>query len=387
MFKKSGLFLLLGMFLTVPAMAINTAPGTWSWWGYDGGKATTGAAGDFIIAGGLGKGASHGTHADEWGVVAIIAEKIVEHGGYFCPYQIQCANKRGKKKSWTTYYAPSGFRSSQCAWLCETGYAGANCTPQPATPTRCDKTPMNTSTGGKFKGLSMKTSGGDKNSKEYNVTGFNQWGSNPEHDVVLGIVKFLEHGVMAGPVQIKCGRDNWRSIDSFVESVQMATGDIKLLCAEGYVADANGADCIPQKAEMCETQEMTFCANFERSKYDSTIHTLETDSGCVKYFCTQEGTTFASNTDTSCVECSTGVKGGANTSTGTCVQCSTGEYFDKVSNTCKTASAYSRTDMQYGKGKTKATQPDFDKQCWSYVMPEEYAACVKSGGESINTTN
>lgn len=378
---------LLGAIWAMPVDAINVSTGARAWWGYDGGTATNGSAGDFIIAGNLGKSGPHGTFDDEWGVVGLVAEKIVEHGGYFCPYQIQCANKRKKKKSWTTYYAPKGFKTSQCAWLCESGYSGVNCLTQTATPSRCDKTPMNTGTGGKFAGLAIKTSGGNSDGKESYITGFNQWGSNPEYDVVLGIVKYLEHGVMAGPVQIKCGRDNWKNIDSFVESVLMATGDIKLLCAEGYTADANGADCIPVNHDRCETQEMTFCAGFDRAKYDSNIHTIESTGGCVKYFCTEPDMAFASNMDTTCVECSTGVKGGSSTANGTCVKCSTGQYFDKNSNSCKQARAYSKSDLQYGKGQTKNTQSDFNKQCWTYVMPEEYVACVESGGQTTRTSN
>ena len=382
MSRKCTLFVLFTLFCSQTAYAINISAGTHAWWGYDGSTTMNGSAEDFIIAGSLGKGGAHGTHSDEWGVVALVAEKIVEHGGYFCPYQIQCANKKRKRRTWTVYYAPSGFSTSKCAWLCESGYTGPNCLTRTTTPTRCDKTPLNTKTGGKFAGLSLKTSGGDSNGKESYITGFNSWGSDPEHDVILGIVKYLGHGVMAGPVQVKCGRNNWHKIDSYVDSVGMATGNVKLLCAEGYQANASGTDCEPINPDVCNIQEMTFCAGFDRSKYNSSLHTLETGNNCVKYFCTEQNTAFVSNSDTTCAPCSTGAKGGSSTANGTCVKCDTGEYFDKNSNSCISANAYNKTDLQYGKGKTKNSNTKIEDQCWTKVVPDEYVECVKGNSGS-----
>lgn len=378
-------FLLFGFVLDMPAYAINVATGARAWWGYDGGTGTNGTAGDFIIAGTVGKSGTHGTHNDEWAVVGMVANQIVEHGGYFCPYQVQCANKRKKRRAWTQYYQPNGFSTSKCAWLCEPGYSGANCLSQTSTPARCDMTPLNTGSGGKFSGISMKTWGGDENQREWEIVGFNQWGDNPETDVILGVVKFLEHGVIAGPVQIRCGRDNWKSIDSFVESVNAATGTQKLLCATGYTANSAGSDCVPISADACATQDMTFCANFPRDGYNSTLHTIDDDTGgCVKYFCSESGKAFPSLGSTECVECSTGIKGGPNPNNGVCVTCETGQAFDKKSGACVSAGAYTKTDLQYGKGKTKNSDEDVEKQCWTKTTPEEYSDCVK-GVSSSNT--
>lgn len=370
-------FILMGFAFTMPANAINVASGARGWWGYDGGTGTNGSAGDFIIAGAIGKTGSHGTHGDEWAVVGMVANTIVEHGGYFCPYQVQCANKYGKKKTWTMYYHPNGYSTNKCAWLCEPGYGGTNCLSQTSTPARCDTTPQNTASGGKFSGISLKTSGGDANQKEWEVTGFNQWGSDPECDVILGVIKYLEHGVIAAPVQICCGRNNWKSIDSFVNTVAAATGSQKLLCASGYTANAAGNDCEPISADLCATQDMTFCANFPRNGYNSARHTIETTStGCVKYFCAETGKAFPSLGSTECEECSTGVKGGSNPNNGVCVKCDTGQYFDKTSGSCMSADAYTKTDMQYGKGQTK-NSTDVDNQCWTKTTPDEYRACVE----------
>ena len=385
--KKQLSFLVIGLLCTGTCHAINVSSTVHSWWGYDNSTTMNGSADGFIIAGSTGKGGVHGTWDDEWGVVGVVAEKIVEHGGYFCPYQIQCANTRKKRRSWTVYYAPSGYKSSQCAWLCEPNYSGPDCKEQTATPVMCDKTLMNTKAGGKYAGLKIQTTGKDDNSKEHYITGFRQWGRDPEHDVILGVIKYMDHGVMAAPVQIKCGRDNWKEIDSFVAAVGMAPGEIKLLCAEGYKVNSSNTDCEPINPDLCNTQDMTFCAGFEKSKYNSDIHTLETVGGCVKYFCSEPGTAFTSNADTTCAPCSTGVKGGANTDDGTCVKCETGQYFDKTTNSCKNAQAFNKTDMQYGKGKTKNTNPDIEKQCWTKIMPSEFIECVTGKKATEQTVN
>ena len=170
------------------AGAITVVSGARDWWDYDGSKDTTGSAGDFMIAGSLGMNGTHGTYGDEWAIVAMVAQKIVEHGGYFCPYQVQCANTNKKAKTWTMYYYPNGSSSVGCNWLCEPGYSGTNCLAQSSTPSGCDNKIYTTASGKKFGGLSLKTSGGSSGQKESEVSGFNQCGSDPESDVLLGII-------------------------------------------------------------------------------------------------------------------------------------------------------------------------------------------------------
>lgn len=362
------------------SFAINTNGNYWGAWGYDGGTGVSGSAGDFLIAGGVGKASSHGTFNDEWGGVAVIALKIVERGGYFCPYQIQCANKRKEKDTWTVYYLPNGYNENKCAWLCETGYSGENCVAETTTPAYCDKTPYNTQSGGKFSGLSMKTSGGDSDSVEGRVTGFKTWyeDSHYERDVVLGVIKFLEHGVIAAPVRVACGRDNWKDNDSYLEDVYLASGSInqKLLCATGYKPNDTNTDCVPINKDICEIQDIKMCDGFARDKYNSSIHTVKVVDGCAKYFCSETGKAFVSATDTTCSDCATGSKGGASGKDGTCVKCETGQYFNTDTSTCETATAFSKTDLQYGKGKTKNSDSDINNQCWTFVEPELYRDCV-----------
>lgn len=373
--KKILLLFLLILFMPDTVFAINISRDMWGHWAYNGSTDAGGSAGSFVIAGGLGMSGMHGTWGDEWAVVGIIANKIVEHGGYFCPYQLQCANKWNKSKAWTQYYWPNGFSYGKCAWLCETGYAGENCQPQTSTPATCDSSIHTTASGGKFSGISLKTSGKDGDQKEGEINGFNSWYGGNECDVILGVTKFLQHGVIAAPVRVCCGK---KKSNSYVENVYLAAAGVqqKLLCANGYKANAAGTDCEPITEE-CKIGNMTFCTNFPKNEYDPAIHRLDdTSSDCAKYFCSEPDTAFPAVGDRSCIECSTGVKGGANTTNGVCVKCQTGEYFDQKSNSCKSAAAYSKSDMQYGKGQTKNTVAVED-QCWTKVDPQDYADCVK----------
>lgn len=360
------------------SFAIKTDTGIWKWWGYNGETSSAGSSQELIIDGGLWKNNTHGTHADEWGFVAMIATKVVEHGAYFCPYQAQCSNSRKEKHAWTTYYLPNGFSEDKCAWLCESGYEGEDCKEQSEQPPYCDKTPYNTKNGGKFSGLSMKTWGGDAGSVEGNVHGFNTWntGNKMEHDVFLGVIKFLEHGVMASPIHVQCGRDNWKDNDSYFDVVDTAPGTVKLLCAPGYTPNAANTDCEPKNKGICEIQDIKMCDGFARDKYNSSIHTIKVVDGCAKYFCSETGKAFVSATDTTCSDCATGSKGGASGKDGTCVKCETGQYFNTDTSTCETATAFSKTDLQYGKGKTKNSDSDINNQCWTFVEPELYRDCV-----------
>lgn len=377
---KNKLIAILFISLTfvLPANAITVVSGARSWWGYTS-RDTTGSAGDFMLAGSLGKGSMHGTFSDEWAVVGVIAQKIVEHGGYFCPYQIQCANKNRKAETWTMYYYPNGFGSVGCSWVCEPGYAGANCLSQSSTPSVYDTKIYGTGSGQKFGGLSLKTTGGSADQKESEVSGFDQFGSDPESDILLGVLKFGQHGVVAGPVKVTCGRSGYKDAQSYVAAIGVVTGSQKLLCANGYKANDTGSDCVPISADVAATQTVKFCDGFTQSGYKSDTHSLEQASGCSKYFCTDKTKAFPKTGDFSCVDCSASVKGGVSKINGQCVQCQTSQYFDSVTSTCKSAIMYTKIELQYGRGKARDTAGDLMKQCWTLAAPADYKKCVMTG--------
>ena len=376
-------------------------------WGLDGNPETTTAVGDFIIDGALKMGASHGTYDDEWGVVALVAEQVVEHGGYFCPYQLQCANKHCRGASWLRAFEPKGYSKSKCAWFCEKGYTGTNCGKQKVASTGMN-TPTTTGDGGLFTGLSMKTSGGDANDKIDSVLQFSRLEKGADDDNwwigtwlhngnvlksywMLGAIEFKEHGIVAAPVLLGCYAENRHKNKSWVDGLETLVNGGKLLCAEGYTPNSSDTDCILATDEMLAVSTAVdeagkeFCTGWDETAFDSKIHMLDTSAeDCIRFWCRESGKAFAGAGDKQCVDCTTGIKGGQSKLDGTCVKCQSGQYFNQSDGECLSAAAYSKTDLQYGKDKTKNSGADLEEQCWTILTPDEYRDCVKNGGPVEN---
>ncbi|MCQ2598990.1 MAG: hypothetical protein MJ187_01260 [Alphaproteobacteria bacterium] len=277
---------------------------TWSWWGYNGEQNATGTSAGFILDGVLQKYGSKdcnngpcGTYpGDEGAVVGLIAEKIYENGAQFCPYQMQCNNKDKEKYSYTNYYYPMCSSNRQCTandciTLCKSGYTGDGCTQRVSGATTKDTTDYST----KFNNIKLKTSGGKDGEREKYVLGFKQWGKDPEHDVVLGVVKYLKHGVIARPVQFDCHRKDYKVARSYVDNVA-ETGTKKLLCAAGYTANAAETDCVTN-----------WCTGYTENQFNSTQHTEFSDGTCSKFKCKDSSKGFADTAKRDCVKCDNGI--------------------------------------------------------------------------------
>lgn len=344
---------------------------------------------NFIIKGSKGDPFTPGTFDDEGAVVGLVAMKIADNGkgGYFCPLQIQCANKRKETDTWLRYFKPANFNEGQCAWLCADGYYGNDCAnSSEQNISFCDSKSFQKN-GDRYVSLKMKTSGGaDDEFSDFMVfnTFTKEWDVKGEQAglTFLGVVGFKDHGVIAQPLHLYCDRNNWEDNDSFIREISGDFNDTeaKLLCAEGYKLNNAKDDCEAVDACKNDISNMNYCNNFDEEDFDEDEHYLVTDSGCVKYFCKESGKAFRSVTDKTCIDCAEGSKGGTNSNNGTCISCDTGQYFDEDDGICKTAVAYSKSDMQYGKGETKNTVP-LDEQCWLIATPEEYAECVKNDGK------
>lgn len=383
---------------TSAGWAINHVDGSLATaWGYSGKTDinSMGGAGEFIIDGSLAF-ASKGTYGDEGAIVAVIAEQIVAHGGYFCPYQIQCANKRKNKFSWTLYHHPNGWaEGSKCAWLCEKGYSGPGCEPQYYPET----TDVGDVISNLRNGITLVKSGGRISNYEGNIYGFKTWNyywypgqydDHGEHDVILGAIKFLENGILAAPVQVGCHWNSWKGINSWVQRADLASNMRKLLCKQGYIPNDTNTDCVLATADVLEDLNPVFCGNFPESGYDSALHILRKDEArnCHIYVCRDTTKAFpaAGKTD-ECQDCATSIKGGPNPKDGVCVVCNqTGQYFDVKTGECKTAAGYSQLDLKYGKNKNQTSyRNDPLGQCWTKASPDEYKECVTGKKVSQDT--
>lgn len=340
-------------------------------------------AGDFILAGAIGTSGGRGTYSDEYAIVAVIAKQIVEHGGYFCPQQIQCSNSNGKKKSWSTYFNPTGFTEDKCVWLCEKGYSGTNCAKQVSVVGGMD---TSTNKEGLYSGLSLKQSGKYNGSTEASVPAFTTYtdeSGKVEKDVLLGVIDFNEHSVLAGPVSIVCRASGSGNNHSYVDKVARYSGaNYKLLCADGYTPTSDNTDCVKMTQEMLNltttiSDQKKMCAGWSEVGYDSSVHSIDSTGDCVKYMCKDKTKAFPASGNFECTECAGSIRGGQNPLTGLCVKCEQlGQYFDTKTGECKSAMAFTRIDMQYGKGKTKETNTKPENQCWTKVSPEDYKDCV-----------
>ncbi|MBO5696117.1 MAG: hypothetical protein J6S06_01230 [Alphaproteobacteria bacterium] len=332
---------------------------------------------------------------DERAFVALIARTIVEHGGYFCPTQMQCAQSRDNSKNrtkhaYTTYYNPAGFSDSKCKWLCEKGYTGNGC--QPQAYSKASQTSPSIS--GMKTGVSLNKGHADKNpNKEGEVTVFDTWvhaSTKHEADALLGVVAYGEHGLIAAPVAFFCshnGKVRGSFPVTYVQKISRMTGLEKLLCEPGYLPNEHNTDCVVDETdysidpETGETfvEQTKWCDGFPGAKYDMEKHFRKEEAGCVKYFCTELGYAFMREGVMDCVECTTDKKNGIHPDTGVCVHCETGTVFDKESGNCVSAVQISKWDMMYGCGKTRSSyeQKDLYTQCWTMGSPDELIKCVR----------
>ena len=104
---------------------------------------------------------------------------------------------------------------------------------------------------------------------------------------------------------------------------------------------------------------------------------------CYEFRCAQQGYAFQSAAERKCVECSSSMRDGAHPVSGLCIKCDIGKIFNSETGACDDADAYSKPDMQYGKGRTK-DNTKLAAQCWTIVAPEEYTVCVRGGGAAAS---
>ena len=362
--------------------------------GWDtGGNANNNSASNIILAGcatSNWNNTCRGTHDDEGAVVINMAREFNNNGGYFCPTQIQMGNSNGKSRIWVNFYKPGGADPT-CKWICKAGYKGENCsTPDDGVLgntnfTKLGQSAINDGSGAKLLNKTLEVF-----EKFEHTSNSNDRGASV---TVLAIVAYYNHGVLVGRVKVSGTRD-WgciggSCIKSWVTSVSAPTEKF-LLCDEGYLPNSNRSDCVPA-SEVPKPRQM--CDGWTEAEYAQ--HETEFEyreiNGCYQYRCMDRNKAFPSAANRTCQDCSSGVRGGADRITGVCKVCALGQYFDENTNECKAAVGYSRTDLQYGKDKTKNNTPIVSNQCWTKTSPDEYKNCVAGitttgGGTSNNNS-
>lgn len=329
---------------------------------------------------------------DEWGIQMLIVSTKSAGGVKICPVQLNGRNKN-KKDTWGTPV----ILNNNCHWVCREGYTGQNCTTLLANEDVKTCSP-DTLAQDKYEDLTIDKSDKSDSIFESSAKEAACYGNIKEaHYMILGVSELTNSGKGAWvePMTWRVAREGYEDMDSWsVVSVIDSSKYKELLCLNGYRINEERTDCEPINSELCTKEseeifsledltEKAMCEGFALKDYDSTIHLLYHKmyhrNVCVQYKCKDPEKGFASSSDKSCVECPDN-KGKIDEETGICITCSSGQYFDEDNGTCETAVAYSKSDMQYGKGETKNTVP-LDEQCWLIATPEEYAECVKNDGK------
>ncbi|MBP9999622.1 MAG: hypothetical protein KBT14_02925 [Proteobacteria bacterium] len=354
--------------------------------------------GNSAVSGGVCTGwGNRGTYSDERATLLFIAHQVNANGAKFCLTQVQGANKnknKGVAGPWLTYYAAAG-NQTKCFWLCKAGYGGPECNDPVADGAVCNAEEISRNA---FSGYKLATS--STMNLESTDWMFGRW-QNPgtkcnahgenEHEAFLAVSGWLPsgHGAKVAPMMAWADRSGWDDMES--APIIHRVGDQLLMCSPGYKPNPSNTDCEVVNATTCMLQNGTFCDGFSRDKFDETIHTIDSTSAgkCLRYFCKDSNKAFPSSGDTSCEDCAVGVRGGPNPNNGVCVLCDLGQYFDSTSGQCKSALGFSRTDLQYGVGKTNSKSGKVSDQCWTKTTPEEYANCVKgiTTSTSIDSSN
>ena len=225
---------------------------------------------------------------------------------------------------------------------------------------------------------------------ESGVAMFNRAVNNPcgvskyqEHDVILAVKRWAPsgHGAWVQQMTVRAAREGWKNMVSWPNIYPASPAQEQLVCRDGYGPNGAHTDCVPLDEVLCATAQT--CSGW--TDFDESIHKLIMPTGrnCYEFVSKEENTAFVSTTDHSCVECVSTLRSGVSPVDGTCVKCDSGMMFNKSAETvaglCTEAVAYTKTDMQYGKGKTKNTVTALENQCWTKVETDVYRKCVVTG--------
>lgn len=318
---------------------------------------------------------------NSYGIIILAAVKSVTGGQKYCPIQVESNRVElgvPNKASWTTYSAPNGTSSSKCFWLCKPGYSGEECSEQVANATTCDLTELKESDFSSVENVKWYIN------IEYDLPLLcrayrTKCGDNTlqsEVDVIMAVKSFLPsgHGAWVYPLVVHArhsGNPHSDDFKAFPNVYPMSAPEVR--CKNGYTQNATKDDCIPINQGLCDNAGCKKLA----PTFDDAQHTVVnvSETAC-KFRCTAEEHGFKSATDHTCVECKTTLTQGVSDETGTCITCSGGEVYDRFLGRCDKAYMLNGNDLQYGHGKTKNSQQDISKQCWTMKDMDDFRDCV-----------
>lgn len=310
---------------------------------------------------------------DDQAIMAFVANIINEHGALFCLTQIHVGSS---KKPFHLYYQRPYRPELQCAWFCEPGWDGDACSERTNQTATCNTVNYSQEIS------RIKTSkypNPDSITLHQMCAGFAQnvglldaaYVSRFPHEIVVGAVDFMEHGIVAKPI-VLAAVGNHPRITQLITS-EANSGTQKVLCAQGFTADdkcnISSSNC--GKSIWCDTEVGKY--------FNSKIHIKQTNGYCDVFVCKDALTAFDDNFN--CVSCQGTGKGRCNVSGkpdfGKCIECANGQFFDSTNCTCVQARQLTKFMMKYGKNRSD----DVSEQCWTKEDSTSYENCVMSAVE------
>ena len=336
-------------------------------------------------------------------MMMMIAQQINDKGAYFCPTNF-CATKshwertnKEKNPVITRYFMPDNADTSDCMWLCKSGYSGDRC--QISSYEYNGANPESI-TRDSFDDLSLKS---PHNNVEHQVAMFH--GSSVdkhtckrkqpvEHDMILAISGWTVggHGVKVQPFIVRSDFDLWYYGPAW--PVVTAVGGETLLCQSGYVANSNGTDCEavdPELQQMVQDAGNTgafqdlLCDGFSMGDFSSVDKEWFWHNSCTRdghantggyaFRCIETGYGFTVGADAkNCSDCNLDSPRNGLDSLGNCVRCPNGQIFSAADDGCAAVTALDRNRLYYGPGKDDSTP--INDQCWIAADSSDYSECV-----------
>lgn len=306
---------------------------------------------------------------DDLAIMAFVAHNITEHGAEFCLTELTVASSETKFMLW---HQEPNWPGLGCHWFCEPGWDGEACQSQTNSDSACNITDFKSSiravSANKYEGKDALTVHKRRPGVAEFIAVFDSGYVRDRypHEVVLGAVGFMEHGIVAKPISLGSVGDHPKVTWLTTSGV---TGKQKVLCAQGFTAD----DKCNVSSKNCG--KTVWCDQDRGNKFNASIHKKQINGFCETFVCAD--TSMALNDKYECVSCSsTGLKGRCDVmgkpAFGKCVECGNGQFFNPATCECDTARRLSIADMQYGARQTDVVT----NQCWTQNDTTSYKQCV-----------
>ena len=340
-----------------------------------------GVGGVATLAGGI--DGLQGTYGDEGSIVLLVVNDVKKDGSIteieICPMQIQSANKDGRQLNWIRI-----FNRGDCIKFYADDQSG------------CDSVDYTK----KWSNIGVLKSGGTELTKAIgSYTGEQKNWKNADIRL-FAVEKILPHGVLVTGVKVetasfkgskeqeKNGGCAKGTVCSTIASLAKKSGN-RLFCAKGYIKNSAGTDCVGvDSGNGCKVSEAdmlnNLCSGYSETVYQGSPESWQLGkkdgADCYLYYCPNTRYGFKSTSDHTCVKCPN--RSGQQKNGLCATPCEIGKSYSVSGNqkdgTCVEDTAYSKSDMMYGVGKTKNSQ-SFENSCWTII--DDYKSCVESGGQ------